>query len=372
MRSKACVAWLLSSSKLMGRLRGGPRRESTSPIELAVSLEAMKLQEVTNTPRRPTRLPNKTPTTRKIPVSARTPGLDGDAWQRVAERDISEASSKSTVEDDDSWLVADNDVDDLLDNQSIISISDDEAVTPKKKKKPQVVVDLVDDSEDSEEDSEEDDASAIFGVTTPRKKKSADDLTAPTPRKVAAAFAKDREAALRRTFHVLDTLVAAGELKKVSCSWSKRLRTTAGLTRLRREKDENGQFQRIAKIELSTKVIDNQRKLDSTLAHELCHAAAWVIDGTCKPPHGPAFQRWARKVHSARDDIKVTTRHRYAIHFAFQWRCADPDCSYLLQRHSNSVNLAAVSCPRCASSLVRLSHSSPPPTAAKTTTRKKK
>lgn len=29
--------------------------------------------------------------------------------------------------------------------------------------------------------------------------------------------------------------------------------------------------------------------------HEMCHVAAWLIDHTAKPPHGPAFKAWAAR-----------------------------------------------------------------------------
>lgn len=35
---------------------------------------------------------------------------------------------------------------------------------------------------------------------------------------------------------------------------------------------------RDAPIELSVKVVDSQARLESTLLHELCHAATWLID----------------------------------------------------------------------------------------------
>jgi predicted SprT family Zn-dependent metalloprotease len=47
------------------------------------------------------------------------------------------------------------------------------------------------------------------------------------------------------------------------------------------------------RVELSTKVIDDTYKLTQTLCHELCHVAAWVVNGTRKPPHGAAFKMWA-------------------------------------------------------------------------------
>lgn len=83
------------------------------------------------------------------------------------------------------------------------------------------------------------------------------------------------------------------------------------------------------------KVIDSAEKLNCTLAHELCHLAAWAIDKEMKPDHGPAFKSWwvvassdfqicvqthlpllyirGRKIMRARRDITVTTKHSYEI-----------------------------------------------------------
>jgi SprT-like family len=41
-----------------------------------------------------------------------------------------------------------------------------------------------------------------------------------------------------------------------------------------------------ARVELSAKVVDRLERLELTLAHELCHAACWVLNHTAKPPHG--------------------------------------------------------------------------------------
>lgn len=47
-----------------------------------------------------------------------------------------------------------------------------------------------------------------------------------------------------------------------------------------------------ALVELSTHVTDTADKLKHTLAHELCHLAAWALSGEMKPPHGVAFKLW--------------------------------------------------------------------------------
>ena len=73
--------------------------------------------------------------------------------------------------------------------------------------------------------------------------------------------------------------------------WSVRLNKTAGLTYTNfKPIDQNGDRIRHARIELSTKVLTNLQRLKATLLHELCHAAAWLIDGVNNPPHGKAFK----------------------------------------------------------------------------------
>lgn len=74
----------------------------------------------------------------------------------------------------------------------------------------------------------------------------------------------------------------------MSITWNKRLLTTAGITKLCLK--SSGLME--AKIELSEKVIDTEERLRSTLLHELCHAAAWLLSSERKPAHGPKFYMW--------------------------------------------------------------------------------
>lgn len=81
----------------------------------------------------------------------------------------------------------------------------------------------------------------------------------------------------------------------------------------------------MAHVELGSKVIDCPERLRATLLHELCHVAAWVLPPhAAKPPHGPAFKRWAAASSAAYPDIPVTTCHSYNIHVPFQWQCENP------------------------------------------------
>mmetsp|Transcript_5613 Transcript_5613/g.7962 ORF Transcript_5613/g.7962 Transcript_5613/m.7962 type:complete len:333 (+) Transcript_5613:15-1013(+) len=282
--------------------------------DITKSFASLTIQKENKTPLTPARrmVPQRDTIKKKTPISKRQSGLDGDAWSNVANQDnISQVIVVSSG-DDDSFIASDDDSFTTNGKTSFLPSDDDRERT----------IEL--------------------------------DLTAPTPNRIAAAFAADREEALRKKFNIFDAVLTDGQLfDSVKCIWSKRLRTTAGQTRLIRSNNT-----RTAIIELSTRVIDSPIKLESTLAHELCHAAAWILENTAKPPHGRAFKRWARKIHIHFPHLTVTTRHRYFIQFDFKWACEDPECSVLIQRHSNSINTETQVCPRCASRLVRVTSSS--------------
>lgn len=176
------------------------------------------------------------------------------------------------------------------------------------------------------------------------------DLSAPTPTETARQFEYRRKDALASTFQAINDSVANGRLSNVECRWSRRLRTTAGRTIMKTVKEVD-ESQRVAAIELSTHVIDSDGKLESTLAHELCHAAAWIIDGVHTPPHGHVFRSWADKVHAAFPHVVVGTRHRYFIAYKFRWRCSRSGCTYAVGRHSPSVDVDRHVCPRCSANL---------------------
>jgi hypothetical protein len=84
--------------------------------------------------------------------------------------------------------------------------------------------------------------------------------------------------------------------------------------------------ERLASIELSTKVLDDEERLRSTLLHEMVHAAAWIIDGVSKPPHGSCFKKWANIAMKRSPGVVVTTTHDYEIQYKYAWVSAN--CSY--------------------------------------------
>lgn len=95
------------------------------------------------------------------------------------------------------------------------------------------------------------------------------------------AFVLRRDALAASLVASLDSTVFSHRLPpSLRIIWSKRLNTTAGRASWRRTKDSAGQVVGTsAEVELATKVVDDEDKLRNTLAHELCHIAAYAIDG---------------------------------------------------------------------------------------------
>jgi hypothetical protein len=122
-----------------------------------------------------------------------------------------------------------------------------------------------------------------------------------------AAFRCSREAMGAETFVTFDNTAFGGRLgaAKVTLEWSNKLRATAGMARLRTTRRPGCKPVLTASIEMSSKVVDDPHRLRTTLLHEMCHAAAWMIDGVSKPPHGKCFQKWAQIAMTHVPDIEV-------------------------------------------------------------------
>lgn len=94
--------------------------------------------------------------------------------------------------------------------------------------------------------------------------------------------------------------------------------------------------------------------LTKTLLHELCHAAAWIVDHKSKPPHGSHFWSWANRAKAAHPGVPVTTCHTYTINYKYRYVCvgasppedgdggpadAGRGCGAEIGRHSKSINV---------------------------------
>ncbi|KAK9861778.1 hypothetical protein WJX84_009911 [Apatococcus fuscideae] len=179
----------------------------------------------------------------------------------------------------------------------------------------------------------------------------------PAPRTAAkqlAAFRKQRDGIAQTLFSRWNKEVFEHQLPSdLPITWNTNLRTTAGLTHYKREIC-NGSYVHTARIDLSLKVLDSEAKLEATLAHEMCHAGAWLIGKIAKPPHGAAFQKWVGRFRHVRPDLNITTCHSYKIHYAFRWQCTNAACRRIFKRHSNSIDVAKQVCGACKSKLQSL------------------
>jgi predicted SprT family Zn-dependent metalloprotease len=260
-------------------------------------------------------------------------------------------------------------------------LSDEKDVDKPRNERVNTVIILSDDDEyDSESDVEEDEQSAFTisddddsdcssdsddsGVrkkapSTPptRKNKTSKQKTLPkevTKDSQPKNFSKFRVDMTSQTFAEFNQLAFAGQLSSVKVEWSKKLNTTAGITRMKGKLGSQHANTRVATIELATKVIDNEEQLRSTLLHEMCHAAAWLVDGVHKPPHGKVFKQWASKSMRKIKDVKVTTTHDYDIKYKYQWACTNAKCNVIIKRHSRSVDPTKHCCGKCKNKLIEI------------------
>jgi hypothetical protein len=106
---------------------------------------------------------------------------------------------------------------------------------------------------------------------------------------------------------------------------------------------------------------------------KLCHAAAWIIEGIKKPPHGEAFQRWGQRAFLI-TGLPVTRCHNYNVSYKHNWKCvgnstttttttattkttnhmpqdksskSSKGCGAVIGRHSKSIDVTKQICARC-------------------------
>lgn len=64
-----------------------------------------------------------------------------------------------------------------------------------------------------------------------------------------------------------------------------------------------------------------QDRIRDTLAHELCHAASWLLNGI-HASHGYTWRYYARKCNLAHPELPLVTRfHNYKINYKIYYEC---------------------------------------------------
>jgi predicted SprT family Zn-dependent metalloprotease len=136
--------------------------------------------------------------------------------------------------------------------------------------------------------------------------------------------------------------------------WDSRINKSAGMAHRRATRHKDGSSTHELWIALAPKVLSEERQIRDTLAHEMCHVAAWAISGEFKNPHGKVFKTWGRKVMRARPDISVTTKHDYVINYKYEWQCTNVGCRKIYRRHSKSIDTTRQVCGACRARLAPL------------------
>lgn len=73
--------------------------------------------------------------------------------------------------------------------------------------------------------------------------------------------------------------------------WNNRMRGTAGFCYCRKVTSKTTGITRTVRIVLSVKVLDSPGRLRDTLIHEMCHAAAWIVNEVADG-HGQYWKFW--------------------------------------------------------------------------------
>lgn len=96
------------------------------------------------------------------------------------------------------------------------------------------------------------------------------------------SFLRQRESFALELFQELNSVIFGSKLPRLPLVWRK-MKNCAGIYHF---KDSS--------ITLSKTLLTSSTRLTSTLAHEMAHAAAHLIDDSPNDKHGPVWQKWSR------------------------------------------------------------------------------
>ena len=106
-------------------------------------------------------------------------------------------------------------------------------------------------------------------------------------------------------------------------SWNSRLSSTGGFCKNKTQVVALGAdgLKRTSEIHISSKVCNSAERMRDTLAHEMCHAAAFLIDHVLDG-HGSIWRGWANRVNIAFKRIpRITVKHSYDIVKKYIYKC---------------------------------------------------
>jgi predicted SprT family Zn-dependent metalloprotease len=160
---------------------------------------------------------------------------------------------------------------------------------------------------------------------------------------------KVKDELLNKCFELINEQAFRNGLpKSIKLKWNGRLTSTAGLCMTKISLGE-----RTGEIHISAKVCDTPgsimiqlkvsllfifnlfikktERMRDTLAHEMCHAAVFFINGIRDGGHGPQWKSWANSVNFTYEHLpRVKTTHDYQIKKKFTYKCSKCSYEYLI------------------------------------------
>lgn len=168
----------------------------------------------------------------------------------------------------------------------------------------------------------------------------------PDARKYRSDYKTNKEALCKVLYKLYNERVFDDKLPlDMPIEWNIRMRGTAGYCYNKKSVKSLSGVVKSSRIVLATKILDTPDRLRDTLIHEMCHAAAWLLNDV-SDGHGPFWTGWANKAMKMFPELPPIRRcHDYEIKTKFTYRCTV--CGYSIGRHSKSLDIEKKRCGHC-------------------------
>lgn len=168
----------------------------------------------------------------------------------------------------------------------------------------------------------------------------------PNAKKYRLDYKNNKEELCKELYKLYNEKVFDNQLPQdMPIEWNIRMRGTAGFCYNKKSVRTLSGVVRSSRIVLATKILDTPDRLRDTLIHEMCHAAAWLINNV-SDGHGPFWTKWAHKAMNIFPELPPIRRcHDYEIKTKYTYRCTG--CGYSIGRHSKSLNIESKRCGHC-------------------------
>ncbi|RLU16154.1 hypothetical protein DMN91_011914 [Ooceraea biroi] len=168
----------------------------------------------------------------------------------------------------------------------------------------------------------------------------------PDAKRYRSNYKNNKEALCKELYRLYNEKVFDNKLpQEMPIEWNVRMRGTAGYCYNKKTIRSLSGAAKSSRIVLATKILDAPDRLRDTLIHEMCHAAAWLLNDV-SDGHGPFWTGWANKAMKTFPELPPIRRcHDYEIKTKFTYRCTG--CGYSIGRHSKSLNTERKRCGHC-------------------------